>query len=54
MDTTQAQPVTQRWHVIQDERLPGLAEPLAPLTPKREKVIHTLERVSFKEFTGTS
>ena len=54
MDTTQPQQIMQRWHVIQHELLPELAEQFGPLTPKLEKVIHTLEWVRIEEFTGTS
>ncbi len=42
-DTTQRQQIMQRWHVIQHELRPELAEQLGLLTPKLEKVIYTLE-----------
>lgn len=54
MDTTQPQRIMQRWHVIQYELIPELAEQFGPLTPKLEKVIHILEWVRIEEFTGTS
>jgi hypothetical protein len=54
MDTTQPQQIMQRWHVIQHELLPELAEQFGGLTPKLEKVIHTLEWVRIEEFTGPS
>ncbi|MBO3704306.1 MAG: transposase [Candidatus Accumulibacter sp.] len=54
MDTTQPQQIMQRWHVIQHELMPELAEQFGELTPKLEKVIHTLEWVRIEEFTGTS
>jgi hypothetical protein len=44
----------QRWYVIQHELLPELAEQCGSLTPKLEKVVHTLEWVRIEEFTGTS
>ena len=54
MDTTQRQRIMQRWYVIQHELLPELAEQCGSLTPKLEKVVHTLEWVRIEEFTGTS
>jgi hypothetical protein len=54
MDTTQRQRIMQRWYVIQHELLPELAEQYGPLTPKLEKVIHTLEWIRIEEFTGPS
>jgi len=54
MDTTQPQKIMQRWHVIQHELLPELAESFGGLTPKLEKVIHTLEWVRIEEFTRKS
>ena len=40
--------------MIQHELLPELAEQFGGLTPKLEKVIHTLEWVRIEAFTGTS
>ncbi len=54
MDTTQREQIMQRWNVIQHELLPELEEQVGSLTPKLEKVIHTLEWVRIEEFTGTS
>ncbi|MBK7954696.1 MAG: transposase [Candidatus Accumulibacter sp.] len=54
MNTTQPQQIMQRWHVIQHELLPELTDQFGPLTPKLEKVIHTLEWVRIEEFTRTS
>lgn len=54
MDMTQPQQILQRWHVIQHELPPELAEEFGGLTPKLEKVIHTLEWVRIEEFKGTS
>ena len=44
----------QRWQVVQYELLPELAEQFGGLTPKLEKVIHTLEWIRIEEFTGKS
>jgi hypothetical protein len=44
----------QRWHVVQHELLPELKAEVGPLTPKLEKVIHTLEWVRIEEFTAVS
>jgi hypothetical protein len=42
----------QRWSVIQHELLPELKNEVGALTPKLEKVIHTLEWVRIEEFTA--
>ena len=44
----------QRWFVIQHELLPELKADVGALTPKLEKVIHTLEWVRIEEFVGTT
>ena len=44
----------QRWLVIQHELLPGLKAEIGALTPKLEKVIHTLEWVRIEEFVGST
>ena len=44
----------QRWNVIQHELLPELREQVGVLTPKLEKVIHTLEWVRIEAFTPAS
>lgn len=54
MNTTQPQLIMQRWHVVQHELLPELKAQVGPLTPKLEKVIHTLEWVRIEEFTEVS
>ena len=54
MNTTQPQLIMQRWHVVQHELLPDLQAQVGPLTPKLEKVIHTLEWVRLEEFTAVS
>ena len=54
MDTTRREQIMQRWNVVQHDLLPELREQVGPLTPKLEKVIHTLEWVRIEEFTGQS
>lgn len=49
MDTNRREFIMQRWNVIQHE----LRNDVGPLTPKLEKVIHTLEWVRIEEFTGS-
>lgn len=44
----------QRWQVVQQELMPGLRGEVGPLTPKLEKVVHTLEWVRIEEFTGSA
>lgn len=44
----------QRWNVIQHELLPELKNEVGALTPKLEKVIHTLEWVRIEEFTAST
>ena len=44
----------QRWLVIQHELLPELRSEVGALTPKLEKVTHTLEWVRIDEFVGTT
>lgn len=43
MNAAQRQLILQRWNVIQHELLPELKNEAGPLTPKLERVIHTLE-----------
>ena len=45
MNATQRDLIMQRWHVIQHELLPELRNDVGTLTPKLERVIHTLEWV---------
>jgi len=54
MNTTQPQRIMQRWYLVQHELLPELKAQVGPLTPKLEKVIHTLEWVRIEEFTAVS
>ena len=51
MNATRPELIMQRWNVIQHELLPELREQVGTLTPKLEKVIHTLEWVRIEEFT---
>lgn len=44
----------QRWRVVQHELLLELRHEVGALTPKLEKVIHTLEWVRIDEFVGSS
>lgn len=53
MDAIRRELIMQRWNVIQYELLPEFKEAVGPLTPKLEKVIHTLEWVRIEEFVAT-
>jgi hypothetical protein len=44
----------QRWWVVQQELMPELRSEVGPLTPRLEKVIHTLEWVRIEEFVESS
>lgn len=44
----------QRWHFMQYEIIPDLGDEVGVLTPKLEKVIHTLEWVRIEEFVQSS
>lgn len=50
MNTTQCAQLMQRWQTIQGELLPELQLQDGPLTPKLEKLVHTLEWVRIEEF----
>ena len=50
MNTSRRALIMQRWNVIQHELLPELRIDVGTLTPKLEKVIHTLEWVRIEEF----
>lgn len=54
MDTTQRAQIMQRWHIMQYELIPELKEEVGVLTPKLEKVIHTLEWVRIEEFVKST
>jgi hypothetical protein len=43
-----------RWHVVRHEWIPGLRDDFDGLTPKLEKLIHTLEWVRIEEFAQSS
>ena len=50
MNATQRAGLLQRWKVVQEELIPELGAELEGLTPKLEKVIHTLEWVRIEAF----
>ena len=54
MNTTQRSLVMQRWHFMQYEIIPDLGDEIGVLTPKLEKVIHTLEWVRIEEFVRST
>jgi len=43
-----------RWSAVQHERIPEIRADVGVLTPKREKVIHTLEWTRIEEFVSAS
>jgi len=43
MNTTQRAPIMQLWNVLRYELMPDLRVEVGVLTPKLEKVVHTLE-----------
>jgi hypothetical protein len=51
MNTTQRTGIMQRWQVVEHEMMPELRSELGLLTPKLEKMVHTLEWVRIEEFT---
>lgn len=54
MNTTQRNGILQRWQVVQHELMPELRHEVGALTPKLEKVIHTLEWVRIEEFVASA
>ena len=50
MHATHQERIMQRWGVVQHELIPDLAAEVGVLTPKLEKLIHTLEWVRIEEF----
>ena len=54
MNSTQRNGIMQRWRVVQHELLPELKSEFGAMTPKLEKVVHTLEWVRIDEFIGTT
>ena len=51
MNAIQRDTILQRWTAVQTELLPQLRVELEGLTPRLERVIHTLEWVRIEEFT---
>ena len=54
MNTMQRTGIMQRWRVVQHELLPELKAEAGSLTPKLEKVVHTLEWVRIEELIGST
>ncbi|QTQ30012.1 transposase [Aromatoleum bremense] len=54
MDAIGRAVILQRWNVVQHELLPKLKNEVGALTPKLERVIHTLEWVRIEEFVSAS
>lgn len=54
MHPTKNYHIMQRWNIVQCELIPELREEMGSLTPKLEKVIHTLEWVRIEEFVENS
>lgn len=54
MNNTQRALIMQRWNVVQHELIPELRQDVGTLTPKLEKLIHTLEWVRIEEFVTAS
>ena len=54
MNTTQRVGILQRWRVVQHELMPELRQEIGPLTPRLEKLIHTLEWVRIEEFVEST
>ena len=50
MNATQRDLIMQRWNVVQHELIPELRHDVGSLTPKLERVVHTLEWVRIEEF----
>jgi hypothetical protein len=54
MNATERDLIMQRWNVIQHELLPELRHDVGTVTPKLERVIHTLEWVRIEEFVTST
>ncbi|AGX86369.1 IS4 family transposase [Candidatus Symbiobacter mobilis CR] len=54
MNSNRRELLIQRWSIVQEELLPELWNEVGPLTPKLEKVIHTLEWVRLEEYVRAS
>lgn len=52
MNSTRCELIMQPWNVMQHELLSKLHNDVGLLTPKLEKVIHTLEWVRIEEFVS--
>ncbi len=50
MNHTKPEMIMHRWNVIQHELIPAMREQVGTLTPKLERLIHTLEWVCIEEF----
>lgn len=50
MNTTQRAGLLQRWTVVQEELIPELDREVEGLTPRLEKLIHTLEWARIEDF----
>jgi hypothetical protein len=54
MNTIGRAELMQRWSCIQTEIIPGLEIEAGPLTPKLQRLVHTLEWVRIEEFVADS
>ncbi len=54
MNATERDLIMQRWNVVQHELLPELRHDVGTLTPKLERVIHTLEWIRIEEFVTST
>ena len=54
MNITQRVGILQRWRVVQHELMPELRQEIGPLTPRLEKLIHTLEWVRIEELVESA
>lgn len=54
MNHTERALIMQRWNVVQHELIPEFRHDVGTLTPKLEKLIHTLEWVRIEEFVQAS
>ena len=54
MNATERDLIMQRWNVIQHKLIPELRNDAGVLTPKLERVIHTLEWVRIEEFVTST
>lgn len=54
MNTTQRVGILRRRRVVQHELMPELRQEIGSLTPRLEKLIHTLEWVRIEEFVEST